>query len=227
MSAFGGPNIITDGLVLSLDAGNVKSYPGSGTTWYDKSGNGNNGTLTNGPTFATGSIVFDGVDDYVGVPDNTVLDFTGSVNLTSEVWINFNQYKDISFVNAKGDGGGQSTAYNYFFIGTSTSFYFRISNGVTTQNSPSIGSTTLPVNTWGHVVAVLDTTAIRLYLNGIERGTATTRTIDPKANNHPFLISSPSYALNGKIAMSKIYNRALTAQEVLQNYNATKTRFGL
>ena len=64
MSAFGGPNIITDGLVLNLDAGNIKSYPESGTTWFDKSGNGNDGTLTNGPTFdsgSLGSIVFDGV----------------------------------------------------------------------------------------------------------------------------------------------------------------------
>ena len=65
MAIFGGPNVIDNGLVLSLDAGNVKSYPGSGTIWYDKSGNNNNGTLTNGPTFSGGSIVFDGVDDYV------------------------------------------------------------------------------------------------------------------------------------------------------------------
>ena len=62
------PQIVTSGLVLSLDAGNTKSYPGTGTTWFDKSGNTYNGTLTNGPTFNTanlGSIVFDGVDDYV------------------------------------------------------------------------------------------------------------------------------------------------------------------
>jgi len=62
------PKIVTDGLVLALDAGNTKSYPGSGTTWFDRSGNARNGTLTNGPTFSSangGSIVFDGVDDYV------------------------------------------------------------------------------------------------------------------------------------------------------------------
>ena len=62
------PRIVTDGLVLLLDAGNTKSYPGTGTTWTDISRNGNNGTLTNGPTFDSangGSLVFDGVDDYV------------------------------------------------------------------------------------------------------------------------------------------------------------------
>jgi hypothetical protein len=223
-------SIVTNGLVLNLDAGFVGSYPTINTTWYDLSGNTNNGTLINGPTFNSansGSIVFDGVDDYISVPDNAVLNFTGSVNLTSEVWIKFNQYKDISFVNAKGDGGGGANNYNYFFIGTNTSFYFRFSDGTTTQNSPFITQTNLPTGFWGHVVGVLDTTAIRLYLNGVEIGTATTRTINPKANNSSFLISSPSFALNGSVATSRIYNRALTAAEVLQNYNAQKGRFGL
>ena len=227
---YGTPPIVTNGLVLNLDCGNRLSYPTSGTTWTDLSGFANNGTLTNGPTYNPnnlGSIVFDGVDDTISVPDNSVLDFTGSVNLTSEVCINFNLYKDISIVNGKGDGGGQITAYNYLFIGTNTSFYFRFSDGTTTQNSPIIGKSNLPEGTWGHVVGVLDTTSVRIYLNGIEIGTATTRTINPNANNNPLYISGPTYSLNGKIAISRIYNRALTSTEVLQNYNAYKSRFGL
>ena len=222
------PAIVTDGLVLNLDAGFTPSYPTTATTWYDVSSGGNNGTLTNGPTYSSnggGSIVFDGVDDTVSVPDNAVLDFT--VNLTSEVWINLNLYKDISIVNAKGNGGGQITAYNYLFLGSNTSFYFRFSDGITSQNSPFITKSNLPENTWGHVVGVLDTTAIRLYLNGVEIGTATTRTINPNPNNSPLYISGPTYSLNGKIAISRIYNRALTPQEILQNYNAQKGRFGL
>jgi energy-coupling factor transporter ATP-binding protein EcfA2 len=222
------PAIVTDGLVLNLDAGFTPSYPTTATTWYDVSSGGNNGTLTNGPTYSSnggGSIVFDGVDDTVSVPDNAVLDFT--VNLTSEVWINLNLYKDISIVNAKGNGGGQITAYNYLFLGSNTSFYFRFSDGITSQNSPFITKSNLPENTWGHVVGVLDTTAIRLYLNGVEIGTATTRTINPNPNNSPLYISGPTYSLNGKIAISRIYNRALTATEITQNYNAQKSRFGL
>jgi hypothetical protein len=79
MSFVHSPKIITDGLVLALDAGNTKSYTSGSTTWFDKSGNANNGTLTNGPTFSSangGSIVFDGVDDYIEItPRNTNLEF--------------------------------------------------------------------------------------------------------------------------------------------------------
>ena len=234
------PAIVTNGLVLNLDAGftpSITSLPtnivGGGynsytSTWYDVSSGGNNGTLINGPTFSSangGSIVFDGVDDTVSVPDNAVLDFT--VNLTSEVWINLNLYKDISIVNAKGNGGGQIKAYNYLFVGSNTSIAFRFSDGINDQSSPTISKFILPEGTWGHVVGVLDTTAIRIYLNGVEIGTATTRTINPNPNNSPLYISGPTYSLNGKIAISRIYNRALTATEVLQNYNAQKGRFGL
>ena len=234
-------NIVTDGLVLAIDASNIVSYESGSTITYNLSSstsapNGgtlsvnSNGTLTNGTGYDSGnggSWVFDGVDDYISVPDNAVLDFTGSVNLTSEVWIKFNQYKDISFVNAKGDGSGLTNNYNYFFIGTNTAFYFRFSDGTTSQSSPIITQTNLPTGFWGHVVGVLDTTAIRLYLNGVEIGTATTRTINPKANNSSFLISSPSYALNGSVATSRIYNRALTAAEIQQNFNAQRSRFGI
>ena len=227
----GGPgNIVTNGLVLYLDAANYLSYTSGSTTWRDLSSNNLSGSLVNGPTFSSangGSIVFDGVNDYISIPDNSVLDFTGSVNLTSEVWIKFNQYKDISFVNAKGDGSGIVNNYNYFFIGTNTAFYFRFSDGTTSQSSPAIGPSTLPTGFWGYVVGVLDTSAIRLYLNGKEIGTATVRTINPKANTNPFHISTPSYSLDGSVAISRVYNRALSASEVLQNYNATKGRFGL
>ena len=80
------PSIVTSGLVLNLDAANMKSYPRSGTTWRDLSGLGNNGTLTNGPTFNSqngGSIVFDGVDDYASI-NNTIGNFG-----TSDFTINF------------------------------------------------------------------------------------------------------------------------------------------
>lgn len=228
----GGPgNIVTNGLVMYLDAANYLSYTSGSTTWRDLSPSNLSGSLVNGPTFNSGnagSIVFDGSNDYVTIPNNTALSFTGSVNLSSEVWIKFSAYKDITFVNAKGDGSGAAAPYNYFFIGTSTAFYFRVSDGTTVLNSPVvINQTNLPAGVWGHVVAVVDSSFVRIYLNGIERGTPIARTINPKANNQPFLISTPAYVLSGSVAISRIYNRALTAQEVLQNYNAQKTRFGL
>lgn len=81
------PKIVTNGLVLYLDAANQKSYPGSGTTWTDLSGNGNTGTLTNGPTFSAnnnGGIVFDGANDYVSISNSSSLNITGR-NITIEV----------------------------------------------------------------------------------------------------------------------------------------------
>jgi hypothetical protein len=83
------PNIVTDGLVMYLDAANTKSYPGSGTTWNDLSGNSNNGTLINGPTFnPNGGIDFDGTDDYINFGNPTELNFTG--NMSHEVWFTRN-----------------------------------------------------------------------------------------------------------------------------------------
>jgi len=86
---FTGPNISTSGLVLALDAANTKSYPGSGTTWTDMSGNNNNGTLTNGPTFNSangGSIVFDGSNDFVTLGNQSVLGFTNGI-FSVEAWV--------------------------------------------------------------------------------------------------------------------------------------------
>ncbi len=88
MAHFHSPRIITDGLVLALDAANQKSYPGSGTTWSDLSGNGNNGTLTNGPTFDSGnngSIIFDGVDDYI-TTGTTPSQLQGNPSFTVSGW---------------------------------------------------------------------------------------------------------------------------------------------
>ena len=90
MSAFGGPNIVDNGLVLYLDAGNRKSYTSGSTTWFDKSGFNNNGTLTNGPTFDSGNggnIVFDGADDYGIIPDSNILSFTNA-QMTVSAWVN-------------------------------------------------------------------------------------------------------------------------------------------
>jgi hypothetical protein len=89
MAYFHSPRIVTDGLVLALDAANTKSYPGSGTTWSDLSGNSNNGELVNGITYDDtnlGSLVFDGVDDYVQITKVPSIDFTPTSSFTMMVW---------------------------------------------------------------------------------------------------------------------------------------------
>ena len=88
------PKIVTDGLVLCLDAGDGKSYSGSGTTWYDRSGNGNNGILVNGPTFDSnnrGAIVFDGVNDHVSIPNSSSLQLSNNQSFTISYFVNLNR----------------------------------------------------------------------------------------------------------------------------------------
>ena len=108
MSHIFGPNIVTNGLVLYLDAGNTKSYSGSGTTWTDLSGNGNNGTLTNGPAYDSanlGGILFDGNNDYITVPDNSSL--TSFTNMTLEILVKYNvNNKNQVFVQKWNYGSG-------------------------------------------------------------------------------------------------------------------------
>ena len=91
-------NIITRGLILHLDASAPSSYPGSGTTWSDISGNNHVGTLTNGPTFSTdggGSIVFDGTNDYVTIPDSPNWDFgTGEFSIEMALSNQNGQHQD-------------------------------------------------------------------------------------------------------------------------------------
>ena len=110
MSVSNNPSIISNGLVLALDAADKNSYPGSGTAWTDLSGNGNNGTLINGPTFNTGSlgnIVFDGVDDY----GTTLLTRTGTNNTTISVWYRWNGTSQTSFITYLGNQSGTGMGY--------------------------------------------------------------------------------------------------------------------
>ena len=112
------PSSVTSGLVLCLDAGNTKSYPGSGTTWTDLSGNGNTGTLTNGPTYSSangGSFVFDGTDDYASISGSITVS-----EVTFSVWLKRNgtQVDFTGILNSRGtDASGMSFAYNYGTLG--------------------------------------------------------------------------------------------------------------
>jgi hypothetical protein len=233
MSAFGGPNIIDDGLVLYLDAGNIKSYPGSGTTWFDKSGRGNNGTLTNGPTFNTGSlgsVVFDGTNDYVNVnTDPNLPGVSGSVS----VWFNIS--------NTQGSSAGNlglseiilkhnnSESLNgWSIIASTSSLTSYIKNGSTNWQVPT-GSIITP-NTWYNAVITFQSnTSLSLYTNGIFISSVAIGTLTTNTNPLRLAVSNdPFWArFQGRVASTQVYNRALTAQEVLQNYNATKGRFGL
>ena len=219
-----GPHIITDGLVLALDAGNTKSYPGTGTAWNDKSGFGNNATLVNGPTFNSangGSIVFDGVDDFVDV-NNSI---SNPTSLTAITFI-----KPSSPIN----GSGIVWAYRSESVQLiqltiqSTLAYFQVrgSGGV-------LLNVTLPITmerTYMIAGIFNKLTGIHtLYVND----TSTTGILDLTGQTLNSTIQNIGKAtpgaLNykGNIYQTSVYNRALTAQEIQQNYNSTKTRYGL
>jgi len=212
-----GPKIITDGLILCLDAADKKSYSGSGTTWYDRSGNDYDGTLINDPTFSDangGCLVFDGVDDYVNAP------LTKSASCTFSFWAKTTTIVTTPMLfNAGASGGGPDL---YFAHG-------KISWNTWNGASNSFASTPASVTdgNYHHYVVVNDSASnAKLYYDGVLLGTATY--VDASANTNLTIGgNTASYIWDGNIASTTIYNRAVTASAVLQNFNALKSRFGL
>jgi hypothetical protein len=230
MSYSYGKSIVTDGLVFYVDAANDNSYPGTGTTWSDLIG-GNDGTLTNGPTFNSGnggSLVFDGVDDYVGG--------TGISN---------------------GGGSGTAQSYNIWFkvdaldvSGLSQGLFFWDQyQGIAiidvtgqvfiqTDGDNSIGdfspTPTATANTWHNVAFNFNQgVSYECWLDGVSFGSvATSDTSNEPASSQVWSIGSRIDAsnnyldhCNGNIAIVQAYNRALSSDEITQNYNALKNRF--
>ena len=216
-----GPKLATDGLVLCLDAADVNSYPRTGTSWSDVSGNGNNGTLTNGPTFNSsngGSIVFDGVDDCVLVNSNA--NILSKTAYTKTAW-----FYTTSFGTNNNIISGGNSGQHAFWLGASS--YLRA--GHNGNWSTVVTTTSMSLNTWYYGAVTFNTsTGWILYLNGIQETTSSDTTTF--TGNQEILIGAYSTAGNvytGRIATSLVYNRVLTSTEILQNYNATKSRFGL
>lgn len=217
------PKIATDGLVLCLDAANVKSYPGTGTAWTDVSANDTNGTLTNGPTFGGGAIEFDGANDYIMTPTNALMD---TQTLTMETWCNPDLTNHNGFLFEKGP---VNTQFSYFFNSNNV-FYFR-TIGLSPQDLTFTTTTHITAGNWHQIVATYAAGVKIIYINGIQRyeQTGITGTIATGKVNQYIGAYGPgtAYFFNGKIAISKFYNRALTAIEVQQNFNATRGRYGI
>ena len=206
------PRIITDGLVLCLDAANKQSYPGSGTVWTDLAGS-NNGTLTNSPTFSSangGSIVFDGSNDYVDIGNPTSLQSlaqgsieafyyrTASTATYQMIFTDVNSDLEVTY----------ATNTLQFYIGNSGIGY---SHAVTGQ--------------WFHIVGVWGVGFKRLYLNGAEVASGTNTGLNTGSRVRYIGSRAGSLPFNGLIPILRAYNRTLTPAEILQNYNATKGRF--
>ena len=253
MGAAAGPDIIEDGLVLCLDAADPKSYNGSGTTWYDRSGNGNNGTLVNGPTYNTGSfgtIHFDGVNDSVSA---TSIDLSNTNKITLDFFCKLNSY-----VETNGQIDGILCEFTNNFNSYTDGFYIGIADdstasfndtypisinikGNTGYNSYGYDKTSVNDLQWHHWVCILDKSITgtnpresKFFIDSVEKE-ATTITAYKSDNgnnfgNRPFFIGSrnnSSFFANMYISNFKIYNRALTSQEIQQNFTALRGRYGI
>jgi hypothetical protein len=220
-----GPNISESGLVLCLDAADKNSYPGTGTTWTDLSGNNYNGTLTNGPTFNgnnSGVIVFDGTDDHINC-GNVLSNLT---NLSLECFLKFGtqttSYNGIISKTLDNTNGWEIRTAGYTSTTTTAQFRYVGDNG-----SPDFGALTNGV--WYHLVATGTLGSQLVYINGLIYNSGTYAG-SPSANSNSLVLGKLAYSglyANMTLGYAKIYNRVLTASEVLQNYNATKSRFGL
>jgi hypothetical protein len=229
MSVFSYPNIVNDSLVLTIDAGNQNSYAGSGTNWYDLSGNGNNGTLTNGPTFNSsniGSIVFDGIDDYINIPNSTTLNPTQ--NFTLSCWVNIVSFNNIYIGIVDKYNGGNNSGFALFIPNVSGIQKFRFLNNATSYSEVTATSS-ISTGVWYNVATTYDGSNINIYVNGVFESSAS-------CTGNNFLTSDPiklggdgvsTYFLNFKLSTLLLYNRALTSSEILQNYNSIKYRYGL
>ena len=232
MGVSGGPNIIRDSsLVLELDASDLNSYVSGSTTWNDLSGNNNTGTLINAPTFSSangGSLVLNGTNQYINVGSNTSLRFTGTSAFTLSIWIYPTQIKLQGLV----------TRYNGAVLGNyqmymNTSGSLTVFREIGPYNNPS-SSFQCTANNYYNCCMIYDGSTMKMAINGnIDPVSASAGNISANQDNINLFIGavqSNNAATNtfaGNIYSAQIYNRALSATEISQNYNALKSRFGL
>jgi hypothetical protein len=228
------PSIVTSGLMMNLDAGNPSSYNGSGTTWTDLSGNGNNGTLTNGTGYSSvngGVLTFDGVNDYV----NTTL-VTNQTAFTYCIWGKSSTlgYQNRIMGNADALTGTNGSS---IFWGTpimtgqdeslNRMWFIRRNANNTTNDIMSPIITGFSGN-WHYIVATYDNVnGSKLYCDNILVGSNASIGFSSILPIRIGRDGNGADAFLGSVGATQVYNKALTPTEVTTNFNATKTRFGL
>jgi len=238
------PGIVTDGLVLHLDAGNYNSYPIAGTTWYDLSDRKNNGTLTNGPTYVRdggGSISFDNqANNYCNFGD--VLDL-GTNDLTILFWIYVPNSFPAVLQGICGKTRAANSVYRYATLieGSTNRFWALMQGGSLGSSVNALTTAALVVNTWQMCTAVFKRKdSIELYINQNKEALTATASIsafdgqDFQSSN-PFRIASytasdgtsPTFFAKAYMPINLVYFRALSQTEISQNFNATRARFNV
>ena len=217
--------VVQDSLLLNLDAAASDSYSGSGNTWTDLSGQGNHGTI-NGATYTSAeeAFYFDGYNDRVECGDITGFNTN---KITLEAWVNVN-----SLTGNDGDttgfiiqGGGNSLDFGLAV--SSSKFRFRTDGSHTT----SILSGTVSTDTWYHLLGTFDGSTMEFYLNNSSVGTVSSSITFLNSRNvelgrYP-VASENAFQLDGYLSVVRIYNDVLTTDEIEQNFNAYRERFGV
>jgi len=215
------PRIVTNGLVLALDAANTKSYPGSGTTWTDLSGRGNIGTLTNGPTYSStngGSIVFDGTNDYVDCGNSSSVQITVG---TIAAWFNA----------TNGNSGFNGIIAKQWawalFVSDNVLIAYDWGTGLNRSTGITVGNSTwnYAAMTFTETVGSPSNNAI-VYLNGSAVLTTTVKHVNHNVSVQIGEANASQY-FTGNIAQVSVYNRVLSEAEIDQNFNALRGRFGI
>ena len=217
--------LVTDGLVFYVDAGNSSSYPGSGTTWTDLIGS-NDGTLTNGPTYSSanaGSIAFDGSNDW-----SSHSSVSSAWPVTMSCWAKFDSFNNNTLM-AQSDVSASNQFFGFGQKLNNSQNLLRIYNYTVSFNE-ALGSTVVSTGQWYNITAVFESnTSKKLYLNGALEATLTVSHTYPTGIDtmsiSSFQRTSPGGYHDGDIACAMVHNKALSADEVLQNYNALKNRF--
>ena len=233
----GNNDIVREGLVFWVDSGQHKSYIGSGTTIYDMSGQDNNGTLTNSPSFSDGNIDLDGTNDYINFGDVADYEWAFNEEFTICAWFYLDSDQN-GMIASKAESSGNYRGWYLYFKETDN----KLTQTLYSDTSPSYRWANVtdsgisgPHNTWYYVCSMYPgaANAGKFYLNGVEvASTLTYNTLgaNTTANSEPFSIgmrSTTSLPFNGKIPIVQMYNRNLSASEVLYNFNANRARFGI
>lgn len=226
MSVFSGPEVVNDGLVLNLDAANTRSYPGSGTAWTDLSGNNNSATLTN-PSYNSsngGSIVFNG-----STTSGLISGFSLLAPLTICAWINKSaNVAWSSIIDRYGSETLDSVSLGFDNTNGQKLMYMFNATSATNWSNKVYGNSVIGTNIWYHVAVSASESSATFYVNGVSDGTSAISQVAQTGNFYLGLnLPGGDEYFNGQIGYVQIYNIALTAAEMSQNFNATRGRYGI
>lgn len=227
------PRMVSDSLAFLLDAGNVKSYPGTGTSWYDLGPNKYVGSMTAGLTYSSsngGYINFPGGHYclFSSIAGSVMADPGAFPGISFGLWYYPTSSQASQYVFTSAGGSGRK-GFDILLQNSGNTDYIRVTSATATYTNTNSVET---LNTWQHIVGVWDGASLITYVNGVNTNITTSTTVGYTTTFDQVCLGSPpgslgSYTYVGRISMAFVYSKALSAQEVLQNYNALRGRFGL